>query len=92
MDTSAIKAADAKVRDTVEEILADIDARKDAAVRELSRKFDNWSPASFKLAPSEVERAIGQVHKRDLDTTSDSRKRRCATSHRSKERRYATSK
>jgi sulfopropanediol 3-dehydrogenase len=36
-------------------------------VRELSQKFDNWSPTSFKLAPSEVERAIGQVRKRDLD-------------------------
>jgi sulfopropanediol 3-dehydrogenase len=36
-------------------------------VRELSQKFDNWSPTSFKLAPSEVERAIGQVPKRDLD-------------------------
>jgi sulfopropanediol 3-dehydrogenase len=41
--------------------------RKDAAVRELSQKFDNWSPTSFKLVPSEVERAIGQVRKRDLD-------------------------
>ena len=67
MDVSAIKAADAKVRETVEQILADIDARKDAAVRELSQKFDNWSPASFKLTPQEVERAIGQVRKRDLD-------------------------
>ena len=67
MDASAIKAADAKVRETVEHILADIEARKDAAVRELSQKFDNWSPASFKLAPAEIERAIGQVKKRDLD-------------------------
>ena len=67
MDASAIKAADAKVRETVEQILADIDARKDAAVRELSQKFDNWSPASFKLTPAEIERAIGQVRKRDLD-------------------------
>ena len=66
MDASAIKAADAKVRQTVEEILADIDARKDAAVRDLSQKFDNWSPASFKLTPQEVERAISQVTKRDL--------------------------
>ena len=33
MDATAIKAADAKVRETVEKILADIDARKDAAVR-----------------------------------------------------------
>src|ERR1700757_903415 len=67
MDASAIKAADAKVRETVEQILAEIDARKDAAVRELSQKFDNWSPASFKLAPAEIERAIAQVKKRDLD-------------------------
>src|ERR1700751_941145 len=67
MDATAIKAADAKVRETVEQILADIDARKDAAVRELSQKFDNWSPPSFKLKPDEIERAIGQVRKRDLD-------------------------
>jgi len=67
VDASAIKAADAKVREMVEQILADVDAHKDAAVCELSQKFDNWSPTSFKLAPSEVERAIGQVRKRDLD-------------------------
>src|ERR1700688_2140951 len=67
MDASAIKATDAKVRETVEQILAEIEARKDAAVREFSEKFDNWSPASFKLTPAEVERAIGQVRKRDLD-------------------------
>src|SRR5262249_51727142 len=67
MDASAIKAADAKVRQTVEEILADIEARKDAAVRDLSQKFDNWSPQDFHLTPSEIERAISQVAKRDLD-------------------------
>jgi sulfopropanediol 3-dehydrogenase len=67
MDASAIKAADAKVRATVEEILADIDARKDAAVRDLSKKFDSWSPQDFRLTPAEIERAIGQVAKRDLD-------------------------
>src|ERR1700722_9718325 len=67
MDASAIKEADAKVRETVEHILADIEARKDVAVRDLSEKFDKWSPPSFKLTPAEVERAIGQVKKRDLD-------------------------
>src|SRR5580692_6515394 len=67
MDASAIKAADAKVRETVESILAEIETGKDAAVRALSQKFDNWSPPSFKLTPQEVERAIGQVKKRDLD-------------------------
>src|SRR3982074_2951966 len=67
MDASAIKAADAKVRETVEQILAQIEAGGDTAVRELSQKFDNWSPPSFKLTPTEIERAISQVGKRDLD-------------------------
>ncbi len=67
MDASVIKAADAKVRETVEQILAEVEARKDEAVRELSQKFDDWSPASFKLTAAEIGRAIGQVKKRDLD-------------------------
>src|ERR1700704_3017539 len=67
MDASAIKAADAKVRETVEQILAQIEAGGDTAVRELSQKFDNWSPPSFKLTAPEIERAISQVAKRDLD-------------------------
>src|SRR6476646_839926 len=67
MDASAIKAADARVRATVEEIRAQVDARKDAAIRELSEKFDNWSPKDFKLSPAEVEKAIAQVKKRDLE-------------------------
>src|SRR5213592_2527709 len=67
MDASAVKAADAQVRQTVESILAEVEARGDAAVRALSEKFDKWSPASFKLSPSEIERAIGEVAKRDLE-------------------------
>src|SRR5260370_4628239 len=67
MDASAIKAADAKVRETVESILAEVEARRDAAVRELSQKFDNWSPPSFKLIAPEIERAISQLRERDLD-------------------------
>jgi sulfopropanediol 3-dehydrogenase len=67
LDASAIKAADAKVRETVETILADVEARGDAAVRELSQKFDNWAPANFKLTEDEIERAIGEMPKRDLD-------------------------
>jgi sulfopropanediol 3-dehydrogenase len=67
MDASAVKAADAKVRETVETILADVEARGDVAVRELSQKFDNWAPADFRLTEQEIERAIGEVPKRDLD-------------------------
>jgi sulfopropanediol 3-dehydrogenase len=67
MDASAIKAADAKVRETVESILAQVEERKDTAIRELSEKFDKWSPKDFHLSPSEVECAIAQVSKRDIE-------------------------
>ena len=49
------EAADAKVRSTVEGILADVKRRGDAAVRELSEKFDKWSPASLRLSKREID-------------------------------------
>jgi sulfopropanediol 3-dehydrogenase len=58
---------DAKVRASVEQILADIGARGDAAVRELSQKFDRYEPPAFRLSEQEIERALSQVAKRDLD-------------------------
>jgi sulfopropanediol 3-dehydrogenase len=67
MDAGAIKAADAKVRQTVEGILAQVEERKDAAIRDLSRQFDKWEPKDFRLSPAEIERAIAQVPKRDLE-------------------------
>ena len=67
MDAGAIEEADAKVRATVEGILDQIKSRGDAAVRELSEKFDKWSREHFKLSPQEIEKAIGQVSKRGLD-------------------------
>src|SRR5262249_50421047 len=67
MDASAIKAADAQVRNTVEGILAQVEEKKDAAIRELSKKFDNWEPRDFRLTPAEIEKAISQVSKRDLE-------------------------
>ena len=59
MDAGAVEAADAKVRATVEGILDDVKARGDAAIRDLSQKFDNWSPPSFKLSPQEIESVAG---------------------------------
>jgi sulfopropanediol 3-dehydrogenase len=67
MDASAIKDADAKVRATVEDILAQVEDKKDVAIRELSEKFDKWSPKDFRLSAQEIERAIAQLPKRDLD-------------------------
>jgi sulfopropanediol 3-dehydrogenase len=67
MDASAVEAADANVRAIVEGILDEVKARGDAAIRELSKKFDNWEPTNFRLNAQEIERAISQVSKRDLD-------------------------
>src|SRR5688500_10511025 len=67
MDASAIKAADAKVRETVETILAQVEARKDAAIRDYSKQFDKWEPKDFRLTPAEIDKAIAQVPQRDLD-------------------------
>lgn len=58
---------DAKVRATVETILVDIEARGDAAVRELSEKFDNYSPDRFQLNDSEIEAAMNKVSSGDMD-------------------------
>ncbi len=58
---------DAKVRSTVEGILADIEKRGDAAVRELSEKFDSYSPEKFRLSNSEIEAAMQKVSARDMD-------------------------
>lgn len=58
---------DRKVRETVETILADIEARGDAAVRELSEKFDRYSPAAFRLTLSEIEALMARVSARDME-------------------------
>jgi len=60
-------ADDAQVRATVESVLADISARGDAAVRDLSVKFDRYDPPAFRLTPSEIEAAIQKVAPRDIE-------------------------
>ncbi len=67
MDSSKQKVADAKVRQTVEGILSEVEDRKEAAIRELSRRFDNWEPKEFRLSLAEIEQAIAKVPKRDID-------------------------
>ncbi len=57
---------DAKTRAVVEATLKDIETRGDAAVRELSEKFDNYSPAAFKLSQQEIDDLIAQLTDREL--------------------------
>ncbi|HEV2334823.1 MAG TPA: histidinol dehydrogenase [Stellaceae bacterium] len=53
--------ADAKVKATVEAILADVAKRGDEAVRELSERFDKWSPPSFRLSDAEIRALLARV-------------------------------
>ena len=57
---------DSKVRSVVEATLKDIEARGDVAVRELSEKFDNYSPASFRLSENDIEALLAKVSERDM--------------------------
>ena len=66
-DAKEVAANDAKVRATVEGILNDVETRGDAAIRELSEKFDKWSPTNFRLSPSEIEAAMAKVAPRDME-------------------------
>jgi sulfopropanediol 3-dehydrogenase len=66
-DAEARAADDAKVRGIVEGILADIEKRGDAAVRELSNKFDKFDRDDFRLSEAEIQACIAQVPERDLE-------------------------
>jgi sulfopropanediol 3-dehydrogenase len=59
--------ADAKVRGAVEAIIADVKERGDVAVRELSEKFDKWSPPSFRLSDGEIRTLIAKVSAQTID-------------------------
>src|SRR6056300_1917964 len=57
---------DAKTAAVVTATLADIEARGDAAIRELSEKFDGYSPASYRLSLAEIESLIAELSPREL--------------------------
>lgn len=52
---------DAKVRAIVEDILVQIEARGDAAVREYSEKFDQWGPPAFRLTREDIDACYTQL-------------------------------
>jgi len=60
-------AADQKVRNVVEGILDDIRERGDFAERELSEKFDNWTPESFRLSDPQIEGIITSLPPQVID-------------------------
>lgn len=65
-EASGIAEIDRNVRDVVERTLADIEKRGDEAVRELSRKFDNWDREDFRLTQDEIDHCLDQLTARDI--------------------------
>jgi sulfopropanediol 3-dehydrogenase len=66
--SAAAKAENSlQVRHTVEEILGDIAARGGAAVRDFSQKFDQWSPARFRLTADEIADCVRSMPSSTID-------------------------
>ena len=60
--TAEAKAdADRKVRDIVEAALADIEARGDAALREMSNNFDGWDREDYRLSQAEIDQCVDSL-------------------------------
>ena len=59
-------AIDARVRETVEATLADIEVRGDTAVRELSIKFDGLDRESYRLTAAEIDQCLGSLTRQDI--------------------------
>ncbi|PWU25751.1 MULTISPECIES: histidinol dehydrogenase [unclassified Pseudomonas] len=56
-----------QVRGTVEQIIRDIEARGEAAVREYSEKFDKWNPPSLRLSQEEIQACIDSLSPQALE-------------------------
>ena len=58
---------DINVRSVVEKTLKEVEIKGDEAVRELSKKFDNFDRTNFLLTKSEVEAAMQKVSTREME-------------------------
>ena len=64
---ASLRAEDlGRVRATVEGILADIEARGETAVRELSIRFDGWDRKDYRLTDAEIRACMSELSARDI--------------------------
>lgn len=56
-----------QVRNTVEQIIRDIETDGEAAVRQYSQKFDNWNPDSLPLSQDEIQACIDSLTPQALE-------------------------
>ena len=58
---------DWKTRQIVEATLKEVEERGDVAIRELSKKFDDYDPKSFRLSDHDIQSLMNKVSTQDLD-------------------------
>jgi sulfopropanediol 3-dehydrogenase len=63
----AVKADSARVRETVERMLGDIEAEGLEAVRRYSRDLDKWDREDFRLGEDEIRAAYAALSERTVD-------------------------
>jgi len=61
IDADTKMKSDAKVRETVENILAEIEDNGDATIRKYSKKFDDWSPENYRLTPEQIKACYDEL-------------------------------
>jgi len=59
--TDSQTSSPAQVRNIVSEIIAAVEARGDTAVREYSKKLDDWNPASFRLSAGDIAQCVASL-------------------------------
>lgn len=55
------------VQDTVREILDRVKKEGEAAVRDFSKRFDDWSPKSFRISQDEIRAARAKLPKTEIE-------------------------
>ncbi len=64
---ATVATEDAKIRGIVETMLAEIEQRGDAAVRDHSNCLDQWAPASFRLDRAAIEACYRELPQQAID-------------------------
>jgi len=62
-----IKSIDTKIYESVRNIIDDIAQNGDAAVIRYSKKFDNWTPESFRLSKEQIDDIVKSIPPQTLE-------------------------
>jgi sulfopropanediol 3-dehydrogenase len=67
MTVTDSRDSEVKTQQVVAGILADVEARGEAAIREMSATFDQWSPKQFRLSDDEIGEIVGSLPQQTID-------------------------